>query len=199
LARPATRDLGRRRAVGSGSPLGCLRRNRSAARELVSSPRQVGARYGCRRAGPGDRQGKGPRSHESAAAASRDDQREGALGGKGAVAVRGRARSPRPPPGARRRAGPQRYLGRYVHKTALSNSAIVAYSDDSVTFRYRDGRNHQLKTMTLPPYEFLRRFLQHVATARISPSPELRAIARQPSHHLAQAATDAAATEDCGL
>ena len=54
------------------------------------------------------------------------------------------------------------YLGRYVHKTALSNSAIVAYSDDFVTFRYRDSHNHQLKTMTLPPHEFLRRFLQHV-------------------------------------
>jgi integrase len=36
-------------------------------------------------------------------------------------------------------------------------------------------------------------------TARISPSPELRAIARQPSHHLAQAATDAAATENSRL
>jgi hypothetical protein len=76
--------------------------------------------------------------------------------------VRGRDRSPRPPARARRRVGPQRYVGRYVHKTALSNSAIVAYSDASVTFRYRDGRNHQLKTMTLPPYEFLRRFLQQV-------------------------------------
>jgi hypothetical protein len=54
------------------------------------------------------------------------------------------------------------YLGRYVHKTALTNGAIVACSDDSVTFRYRDGKSHQLRTMTLPPQEFLRRFIQHV-------------------------------------
>jgi ribosomal protein L32 len=61
--------------------------------------------------------------------------------------------------------GPQRilqYLGRYVHRTALSDKAIVACDDQTVTFGYRDSRDHQKKTMTLPAHEFLRRFLQHV-------------------------------------
>jgi hypothetical protein len=54
------------------------------------------------------------------------------------------------------------YLARYVHRTALSDKAIVACTDRSVTFRYRDGRDQRHKTMTLHPHEFLRRFLQHV-------------------------------------
>lgn len=54
------------------------------------------------------------------------------------------------------------YLGRYVHRTALSSRAIVAVDDRTVTFRYKDSRTHEQKTMTLPADEFLRRFLQHV-------------------------------------
>lgn len=61
--------------------------------------------------------------------------------------------------------GPERvleYLGRYVQKTALSNRAIVECTDRTVTFRYRDSNDQRLRKMTLPPGEFLRRFLQHV-------------------------------------
>jgi len=54
------------------------------------------------------------------------------------------------------------YLGRYVHRTALSDHAIVHCDDKTVTFRYRDSRDQARKTMTLPADEFLRRFLQHV-------------------------------------
>lgn len=54
------------------------------------------------------------------------------------------------------------YLGRYVHKTAISNHAIVAADDQSVTFRYTDSRTHHRHLMKLPASEFLRRFLQHV-------------------------------------
>ena len=54
------------------------------------------------------------------------------------------------------------YLGRYIHKTAISDQALVALDDRTVTFRYRDSSNHQRKTMVLPAHEFLRRFLQHV-------------------------------------
>jgi hypothetical protein len=54
------------------------------------------------------------------------------------------------------------YLGRYVHKTAISDHAIVAADDRTVTFRYQDSRDHRRKRMTLPASEFLRRFLQHV-------------------------------------
>ena len=55
-----------------------------------------------------------------------------------------------------------RYLGRYVHRTALSDKAITSCSDTGVSFRYRDSRSGLGKSMTLPPHEFLRRFLQHV-------------------------------------
>jgi hypothetical protein len=54
------------------------------------------------------------------------------------------------------------YLGRYIHRTALSDKAIVATTDKDVTFAYRDSRDRIRKTMTLPAEEFLRRFLQHV-------------------------------------
>jgi hypothetical protein len=55
-----------------------------------------------------------------------------------------------------------RYLGRYVHRTAIADGALVACTDDAVTFRYRDSRTGRHRTMTLTPHEFLRRFLQHV-------------------------------------
>jgi hypothetical protein len=50
-----------------------------------------------------------------------------------------------------------RYLGRYTHRVAISNSRFVAVSDDDVTFRTKGG-NHA----SLHPMEFLRRFVQHV-------------------------------------
>lgn len=61
--------------------------------------------------------------------------------------------------------GPERileYLGRYVHRTALTDKAILHCDDKTVTFAYRDSRDHRRKTMTLAAHEFLRRFLQHV-------------------------------------
>ena len=61
--------------------------------------------------------------------------------------------------------GPERvleYLGRYVQKTALSNHAIMECADRTVAFRYRDSKDQRVRKMTLPPGEFLRRFLQHV-------------------------------------
>jgi Putative transposase/Transposase zinc-binding domain len=56
-----------------------------------------------------------------------------------------------------------KYLARYTHRVALSNSRLVALDDDQVTFRYKDyadARRH--KTMVLSAHEFIRRFLQHV-------------------------------------
>ena len=50
-----------------------------------------------------------------------------------------------------------RYLGRYTHRTGISNHRLVALDERGVTFRTRgDGR------VTLAPDEFLRRFLLHV-------------------------------------
>lgn len=61
--------------------------------------------------------------------------------------------------------GPARvlqYLGRYVHRTALTDKALVAYDERTVSVAYRDSRDDQRRCMTLPAQEFLRRFLQHV-------------------------------------
>jgi hypothetical protein len=55
-----------------------------------------------------------------------------------------------------------RYLGRYVHRIALTNSRLLSIENGQVRFRYQDSRHHCWKTMTLPALEFIRRFLQHV-------------------------------------
>nr|WP_320131525.1 transposase [uncultured Holophaga sp.] len=49
------------------------------------------------------------------------------------------------------------YLGRYVHRIAISDARLVAVSEDRVVFRTRHG-----KVARLHPMEFLRRFVQHV-------------------------------------
>ncbi len=61
--------------------------------------------------------------------------------------------------------GPEKvlgYLGRYIHRTAISDRSIRSLHDGQVTFEYRDHRSARRCTMTLPVLEFLRRFLQHV-------------------------------------
>ena len=59
------------------------------------------------------------------------------------------------------------YLGRYIHRVAISNSRLLSIDDGKVTFRYRDSRTAQAKTMTLDANEFIRRFLQHVLTSGV--------------------------------
>jgi hypothetical protein len=54
------------------------------------------------------------------------------------------------------------YLGRYTHKTAISNHRILSIDDAGVRFKYRDYRDNKPKQMTLPGTEFLRRFCQHI-------------------------------------
>lgn len=54
------------------------------------------------------------------------------------------------------------YLGRYTHRVAISNGRILSFTDDTVTFRYRDYRDNKLKEMTLEHEEFIRRFLMHI-------------------------------------
>jgi hypothetical protein len=54
------------------------------------------------------------------------------------------------------------YLGRYVHRIALTNSRILSIEDGQVCFRYQDSQDQCWKIMTLPAHEFIRRFLQHV-------------------------------------
>jgi len=56
-----------------------------------------------------------------------------------------------------------KYLARYTHRVAISNSRLLGMADGRVTFRYKDyARGHRLRTMTLEATEFIRRFLLHV-------------------------------------
>ncbi len=69
------------------------------------------------------------------------------------------------------------YLGRYVNRTAISNSRIHGYDGKYVTFEYKDYRDHGShkntdgsedrcacvkKEMTLSAGEFIRRFALHI-------------------------------------
>ncbi|TAK52359.1 MAG: IS91 family transposase [Betaproteobacteria bacterium] len=55
------------------------------------------------------------------------------------------------------------YLGRYTHRTAISNERLVALEDDAVRFRYKDyAHGARRRVMHLEPLEFLRRFALHV-------------------------------------
>jgi hypothetical protein len=55
------------------------------------------------------------------------------------------------------------YLGRYTHRVAIANSRLVAMTDDTVGFRWKDYRHEgRNEVMTLDAGEFMRRFLLHV-------------------------------------
>jgi hypothetical protein len=56
-----------------------------------------------------------------------------------------------------------KYLARYTHRVAISNSRLAKLEAGQVTFRYQDSADgRQPKRMTLDACEFLRRFVQHV-------------------------------------
>jgi hypothetical protein len=55
-----------------------------------------------------------------------------------------------------------RYLARYVHRVAIANSRIESIDNDQITFRYQNSKTGQWQTMPVKPFEFIRRFLQHV-------------------------------------
>jgi hypothetical protein len=63
-------------------------------------------------------------------------------------------------------AGPEqvlRYLGRYTHRTAISNQRLVSMQQAQVTFRWKDrARDNQTQLMSIDAAEFMRRFLLHV-------------------------------------
>jgi hypothetical protein len=62
--------------------------------------------------------------------------------------------------------GPQqvlKYLARYTHRVAISNSRIVSMEDGRVTFLWKDyAGGNKTKIMTLDAVEFIRRFLLHI-------------------------------------
>jgi len=53
------------------------------------------------------------------------------------------------------------YLGRYTHRTGISNHRLRSFDDRGVTFATKDG-----KSITVAPDEFIRRFLLHVLPDR---------------------------------
>ena len=56
-----------------------------------------------------------------------------------------------------------RYLGRYTHKTAITNHRLVDFDGEHVRFRWRDyAHGNKVKVMRLDGGEFVRRFLLHV-------------------------------------
>lgn len=54
------------------------------------------------------------------------------------------------------------YLGRYIHRIAITNRRILALEDGKVTFRYKNNKEKCWKTMTLSAIQFMYRYLQHV-------------------------------------
>jgi hypothetical protein len=54
------------------------------------------------------------------------------------------------------------YLGRYTHRVAIANSRIQTCDNEHVGFTWKDYRDDgAVKTMSLKPDEFIRRFLLH--------------------------------------
>ena len=60
------------------------------------------------------------------------------------------------------------YLGRYVHRTAITNQRLRKFEQGKVSFEYYDNRERdaegkgEKKLMTLSATEFIHRFLRHV-------------------------------------
>jgi hypothetical protein len=60
-----------------------------------------------------------------------------------------------------------KYLARYTHRVAISNSRLIGLEGDQVAFLWKDyAHGGKQKTMKLPAVEFIRRFLLHVLPAR---------------------------------
>jgi hypothetical protein len=56
-----------------------------------------------------------------------------------------------------------KYLARYTHRVAISNSRLLDFEDGFVRFRYRDyAHRNRKRVMRLSAFEFVRRLLLHV-------------------------------------
>jgi hypothetical protein len=56
-----------------------------------------------------------------------------------------------------------KYLARYTHRVAISNSRLLDLEEGEVRFRYKDyAHGNRKRTMTLSAVEFVRRLLLHV-------------------------------------
>jgi len=66
------------------------------------------------------------------------------------------------------------YLARYTHRVAISNHRLVAVTDETVSFRWKDYRHgSQIRTLTLEADEFLRLSPARAAEG-LCPHPLLR-------------------------
>ena len=54
------------------------------------------------------------------------------------------------------------YLGRYTNKVAITDSRILSVSEEEVTFTIRGNDGRQSEKVTIPPEEFVKRYLLHV-------------------------------------
>jgi Putative transposase/Transposase zinc-binding domain len=59
-----------------------------------------------------------------------------------------------------------KYLARYTHRVAISNSRILSIEDGKLTFLWKDyADGNKTKVMVLDAVEFIRRFLLHILPA----------------------------------
>jgi hypothetical protein len=55
-----------------------------------------------------------------------------------------------------------KYLAPYIYRVAITNNRIEKLEDGQVSFRFKNSDTDQWDTVTLPAFDFIHRFLQHV-------------------------------------
>ena len=55
-----------------------------------------------------------------------------------------------------------KYLAPYIYRVAITNNRIKKLEDGQVSFRFKNSDTDQWQTVTLPAFDFIHRFLQHV-------------------------------------
>jgi hypothetical protein len=55
-----------------------------------------------------------------------------------------------------------KYLAPYIYRVAITNNRIDKLEDGQVSFRFKNSDTDQWQTVTLPAFDFIHRFLQHV-------------------------------------
>jgi hypothetical protein len=55
-----------------------------------------------------------------------------------------------------------KYLAPYIYRVAITNNRIEKIENDQISFRFKNSDTDQWKTATLPAFDFIHRFLQHI-------------------------------------
>jgi len=55
-----------------------------------------------------------------------------------------------------------KYLGRYTHQTAISNSRIASYTTDGVTYTWTESKTGTHRSKTVPASQFVKMFSRHI-------------------------------------